>query len=68
MNDQPALSLIVLGASGDLARKKLFPALFSLYCQGFLPGRFSVVGFARSHYTDAEFRAEARELLGVDVQ
>ncbi|KHG01601.1 Glucose-6-phosphate 1-dehydrogenase-2C cytoplasmic-like protein [Gossypium arboreum] len=31
------LSIIVLGASGDLAKKKTFPALFHLYCQGFLP-------------------------------
>ena len=31
------LSIVVVGASGDLARKKIFPALFALYCQGFLP-------------------------------
>jgi hypothetical protein len=31
------LSIIVLGASGDLAKKKTFPALFNLFRQGFLP-------------------------------
>lgn len=50
------LSIIVVGASGDLARKKIFPALFALYCQGFLPKAFHVVGFARSPMSDEEFR------------
>jgi glucose-6-phosphate 1-dehydrogenase len=40
--------IIVLGASGDLAKKKTFPALFALYAQGFLPEEVHVVGYARS--------------------
>ena len=32
-----ALSVVVVGASGDLARKKIFPALFALYHEGMLP-------------------------------
>ena len=35
--DQSALSVVVVGASGDLARKKIFPALFALYYDGHLP-------------------------------
>lgn len=42
------LSIIVLGASGDLAKKKTFPALFSLFCHGLLPTNFVVAGYARS--------------------
>jgi glucose-6-phosphate 1-dehydrogenase len=57
------LSIIVIGASGDLARKKIFPALFALYCQGFLPERFHVFGFARTEFTDLEFRHEIMEHL-----
>ena len=57
------LSIVVVGASGDLARKKIFPALFSLYCRNYLPGRFGVFGFARSSYTDAEFRNRITEHL-----
>lgn len=34
---EPTLSIIVVGASGDLAKKKIFPALFALYYEGFLP-------------------------------
>ena len=34
---QSALSVVVVGASGDLARKKIFPALFALYHEGMLP-------------------------------
>ena len=57
------LSIVVVGASGDLARKKIFPALFSLYCQKCLPERFAVFGFARSSYSDAEFRDRIMEHL-----
>ena len=57
------LSIVVVGASGDLARKKIFPALFSLYCQNCLPKRFAVFGFARSSYSDTEFRERITEHL-----
>ncbi|GFR51680.1 hypothetical protein Agub_g14123 [Astrephomene gubernaculifera] len=51
-----SLSVVVLGASGDLAKKKIFPALFALFYEGLLPPEFHVFGFARSRMTDAEFR------------
>lgn len=50
------LSIVVIGASGDLALRKIFPALFSLYCQDLLPQEFHVVGFARSQMSNEEFR------------
>ena len=50
------LSIVVVGASGDLARKKVFPALFALYCQGYLPEPFHVFGLARSKFSQPEFR------------
>ena len=53
---QSALTIVVVGASGDLARKKIYPALFALYYDGHLPPHFSVIGFARSEMTDAAFR------------
>ena len=56
-------SLIVVGASGDLARRKIFPALFALYCQQLLPEPFHVFGFARSEFSDAEFRGRIAEHL-----
>ena len=57
------LSVIVVGASGNLARKKLFPALFALYCRGYLPQGFNVFGFARSKLSEAEFRERITEHL-----
>jgi glucose-6-phosphate 1-dehydrogenase len=62
-NQIDRLSIVVVGASGDLARRKIFPALFALYCQGFLPQRFLVFGFARSLLSDTEFRAKIMEYL-----
>ena len=58
-----ALSIVVIGASGDLARRKIFPALFSLYCQGLLPEQFQVFGFARSALDNDAFRERITEHL-----
>jgi glucose-6-phosphate 1-dehydrogenase len=49
--------LTIFGASGDLTRRKLFPALYSLAFRRLLPERFGVVGAARSEMSDDEFRA-----------
>ncbi|CAL0323034.1 unnamed protein product [Lupinus luteus] len=52
-----SLSIVVLGASGDLAKKKTFPALFHLYCQGFLPqDQVCIFGYARTKISDDELR------------
>ena len=49
------VSFVIIGASGDLARKKIYPALFSLYSLGHLPEQFQVFGFARSKIDREEF-------------
>ena len=48
--------LVIFGASGDLTRRKIFPALYALALRRLLPERFAVVGAARSEWTDEEFR------------
>ncbi|KAG7593053.1 Glucose-6-phosphate dehydrogenase C-terminal [Arabidopsis thaliana x Arabidopsis arenosa] len=53
---QSTVSITVVGASGDLAKKKIFPALFALYYEGCLPEHFTIFGYARSKMTDAELR------------
>ncbi|NQT13165.1 MAG: glucose-6-phosphate dehydrogenase, partial [Planctomycetes bacterium] len=64
MTQEPdSLSIVVIGASGHLARTKIFPALFALYCQGYLPERFHLFGFARSELSHAEFRQRVTEHL-----
>ena len=55
--DEPC-TIIIFGASGDLTRRKLIPALYHLFCQGQLPASFRVVGFARREKTDESWRAE----------
>ncbi|KAK3280734.1 Glucose-6-phosphate 1-dehydrogenase [Cymbomonas tetramitiformis] len=49
------MSFTVVGASGDLAKKKIFPSLFALYYEGMLPENFNIVGYARSKMTQDEF-------------
>lgn len=48
--------LVIFGASGDLARRMLLPALYDLAHDRRLPPRFAVVGFARSAWNDDKFR------------
>jgi len=50
--------IVIFGASGDLAHRKLYPALFDLYNAGHLPENFFVIGFARSSWNDETFRKE----------
>ncbi|MDX1608309.1 MAG: glucose-6-phosphate dehydrogenase [Candidatus Spechtbacterales bacterium] len=55
LNGNPTI-FVMLGATGDLAEKKIIPALFNLYKKGKLPEKFKVIGFAKSKYTDEEFQ------------
>jgi glucose-6-phosphate 1-dehydrogenase len=51
-------SLVIFGASGDLTKRKLVPALFNLYKDGYLAAPFSIIGFARREKSDDSFRRE----------
>lgn len=53
---ESTLSIVVVGASGHLARKKIFPALFALFYDGRLPKNFAVFGYARRKMTDEDLR------------
>src|SRR5438477_4878983 len=53
-------ALVIFGATGDLAHRKLLPALYNLAHEGALPERFELVGIARSTHSDEEFRDQAR--------
>jgi glucose-6-phosphate 1-dehydrogenase len=56
-------AIVIFGASGDLTRRKLIPAFFHLYLEGMLPERFAIVGYARTAFTDEEFREHARDAV-----
>nr|GMD48380.1 glucose-6-phosphate 1-dehydrogenase 4, chloroplastic isoform X1 [Ipomoea batatas] len=53
----PAISIAVIGATGELARRKIFPALFSLYYSGQLPQNFAIFGYSRKELMDEDLRA-----------
>ena len=57
---EPAV-IVIFGASGDLAQRKLGPALHSLACAGLLPEQTRVVGVARSSLSDEAFREQIFE-------
>jgi glucose-6-phosphate 1-dehydrogenase len=68
MNEQRAADgvprdqvIVLFGATGDLARRKLLPGMYHLMRVGLLPERFRVIGTARRELGEEEFRALARE-------
>ncbi len=48
-------NFIIFGANGDLALKKLFPALYNLFLNGHLAEEFKIIGISRTSYSDEEF-------------
>ncbi|MGH9894177.1 MAG: glucose-6-phosphate dehydrogenase, partial [bacterium] len=54
-------TLVIFGGSGDLARRKLVPALYNLFLDGTLPSNFAVLGIGRKPMSDEDFRASTRE-------
>ena len=55
--------LVIFGASGDLTKRKLIPALYELFRQNLLPGKFIVLGASRTNFSDNDFREKACEYL-----
>lgn len=53
--------LVIFGATGDLTRRKLMPALFHLACEGCMTGAFQVVGVGRKAMSDDAFREHVKE-------
>jgi len=56
-------TIVFFGASGDLFKRMLLPAVYSLRVRGVLPNDFAVVGFSRTAYNDEEFRSYCKEQL-----
>ena len=51
--------LVIFGASGDLTKRKLIPAIFNLYKRGYLSNNFAILGVSRTDYDDDAFRGIA---------
>lgn len=56
-------AMVIFGAHGDLTKRKLIPALFALYIEGFLPREFCIVGMSRTKMSDEQFRQSMRDSL-----
>jgi glucose-6-phosphate 1-dehydrogenase len=56
-------TLVIFGATGDLAKRKLLPALYNLAHEGALPERFNLIGVSRSDHAHEEFRTMAQDAI-----
>lgn len=63
MQKTDSLIYVIFGASGDLTRRKLVPALYSLFIQNLLPEKFALLGVSRSQFTDEAFRVEMKSAI-----
>ncbi len=58
--------LVIFGASGDLAKRKLIPALYELHTQNLLPEKFAVLGVSRTELSDSGFQEKMKEFLPIE--
>jgi glucose-6-phosphate 1-dehydrogenase len=58
-----AFTLVILGVTGDLAARKILPALYGLWRGGYFPPNFAIVGAARRDKNDEAFRTDVRNAL-----
>lgn len=65
-NDDDVYTIVVLGASGDLAYKKTFPSLYGVWTQGFMPKNVKIFGYARSKIEHDDFISRVTSKIKVD--
>ncbi|PUB15921.1 glucose-6-phosphate dehydrogenase [Paenisporosarcina sp. OV554] len=58
-----SMTFVLFGATGDLAKRKIYPALFNLFLNKKLPDSFLIVGVGRSEITDDDFQTRVKESL-----
>src|SRR5918999_6265601 len=56
-------TLVIFGGTGDLAKRKLLPAVYNLAHEGALPERFNLISVSRSDIPNDDYRAMARESI-----
>jgi glucose-6-phosphate 1-dehydrogenase len=56
-------TLVIFGATGDLSKRKLLPAIYNLAHEGALPERFNLIGVSRGDLSDDDFRDQARQAI-----
>src|SRR5215510_745974 len=60
---QEPFAFVIFGASGDLSRRKLIPAIHHLASLGYMPEKYAVIGTSRSPMTDDAFRNVVRQAV-----
>src|SRR3954470_17852343 len=55
--------IVIFGASGDLTKRKLLPALYRLVQERLLPAEFAIIGLGRTEMTTDEFRSRMKEAI-----
>lgn len=60
---QDCRALVLFGATGDLAKRMLWPSIYALYCDGLLPAQFQLIGAATSSVANDEFIARVQEAI-----
>ena len=63
-----AVSVVIMGASGNLALTKLLPSLYTLFTSGALPANFTISGYARTAMSHDEFRTKVESNLRDNVE
>src|SRR5215216_1554720 len=63
MPTAPSCAIVIFGASGDLAKRKLIPAIYEMAREKLLPEKFVLVGYARSPMSDGEYREDCAEAI-----
>ncbi|MBB6731786.1 glucose-6-phosphate dehydrogenase [Cohnella zeiphila] len=58
-----AMTFILFGATGDLAKRKIYPALYNLYMDGKLPSAFTVIGLGRREFPDSVYQGQVEQSL-----
>lgn len=56
MKEKEPMTLVIFGATGDLAQRKLLPAIMDLYCRDLLPDDFKIIGFSRKDLSNDDYR------------
>ncbi|MBA2175340.1 glucose-6-phosphate dehydrogenase [Halobacillus locisalis] len=57
------MTFVLFGATGDLAKRKIYPALYNLYVEGKMPESISVIGLGRTELTNEDLQAQVEEAL-----
>src|SRR5215213_7170869 len=64
INNKPAPTIVVIfGGTGDLTKRKLLPAIYNLFLDGYLPNKFAIIGLGRTPLNNEEYQERLREGL-----